>query len=182
MTQQTIEQSTASDLLGRAISNQVKYVPAGSGPAYWGPGDKITFLITGAETGGALFLAEVLVPPGGGNPPHIHQFEDEAFHLLEGTLTVQVGGKTLQASAGDFVYLPRGIVHCFQNAGNVDVKFLVFVTPAGLEKFFEESFYPAADGFSAPPPITEALMARLGAAAARHGLTFFLPESQVASE
>src|SRR5262249_50987750 len=31
--------------------NQFKYVPAGTGPAYWGPGDQVTFLITGAETG-----------------------------------------------------------------------------------------------------------------------------------
>ncbi len=26
--------------------NQVKHVPAGTGPAYCGPGDRITFLIT----------------------------------------------------------------------------------------------------------------------------------------
>ena len=34
----------------------VKYVPAGTGPMYWGPGDKVTFLITGAQmvSGGAV--------------------------------------------------------------------------------------------------------------------------------
>ena len=149
--------------------NQVKYVPAGTGPAYWGPGDQITFLITGAETGGAFFMAEVSVPPGGGPSPHIHRREEETFFLQQGTLTIQVGGKTLHASPGDLVYLPRGIVHSFLNTGNVDAKFLMVATPAGLEEFFEEAFYPAVDG-SAPPLATQALMARLLAAAPKHGL------------
>jgi quercetin dioxygenase-like cupin family protein/catechol 2,3-dioxygenase-like lactoylglutathione lyase family enzyme len=155
--------------------NQFKYVPAGTGPAYWGPGDRITFLITGAETGGAFFMAEVSVPPGGGVPPHVHSREDESFHLLEGTLTIQVGGKTLIASPGDFVHLPRRVVHSFRNTGNVDAKFLLVVSPAGLEKFFEEAFYPAVDRSVAPPPVTGALFARLHAAASQHGLELLPP-------
>jgi len=155
--------------------NQPKYVPAGTGPAYWGPGDQITFLITGDQTGGAFFMAEVSVPPGGGPPPHIHRREEETFYLLEGTLTIQVGGKTLLASPGDCVYLPRQIVHCFKNTGNVDAKFLVVVTPAGLENFFEEAFQPAEDRFAAPPLITEAMLDRLLTAAARHGVEFAPP-------
>jgi len=155
--------------------NQVKYVPAETGPAYWGPGDQITFLITGEETGGAFFMAEVLVPPGGGPPPHIHRHEEETFYLQQGTLTIQVGGETLHASPGDFVYLPRGIMHCFKNTGNEDAKFLVVVTPAGLENFFEEAFYPAEDRSAAPPLITEAMLDRLLTAAARHGLEFAPP-------
>jgi catechol 2,3-dioxygenase-like lactoylglutathione lyase family enzyme len=58
---------------------QPKYVPAGSGPAYWGPGDQITLLLTGEQTGGTFFLAELSVPPGGGPPPHIHRREEETF-------------------------------------------------------------------------------------------------------
>ena len=143
---------TASDSIGRADSDpsaplvngnatvEVEYVPAGTGPAYRSPIDEITFLITGEQTGGAFFMAEVSVPPGGGNPPHIHQREEETFYLQQGTLTIQVGGKTVNASPGDFVCLPRGVVHCFQNTGNVDAKFLVVAAPAGLEKFFEEAF------------------------------------------
>jgi quercetin dioxygenase-like cupin family protein/catechol-2,3-dioxygenase len=157
---------------------QFKYVPAGTGPAYWGPGDQITFLITGAETGGAFFMAEVSVPPAGGPPPHVHYREEESFHVLQGTLTIQAGGKTVTASPGDFVHLPRGMTHSFQNTGSVDAKFLVVVTPAGLEKFFEEAFYPATDRSSAPPLATEALLARLLAAAPRYGLE--LPSAGIA--
>ena len=156
--------------------SQFKYVPSGTSPAYWGPGDQIRFLITGEETGGAFFMAEVSVPPGGGPPPHVHHREDESFHVLQGTLTIQAGGKTLKASPGDFVHLPRGMVHSFQNTGKVDAKFLVVVTPAGLEKFFEEAFNPAADHPAAPPQMTEALLARLLAAAPKHGLELLPPK------
>jgi quercetin dioxygenase-like cupin family protein len=68
--------------------NQAKHVPAGTGTAYWGPGELMIFLITGEETGGAFLMSEISVAPGGGTPPHIHHREDEAFRLLEGTLTI----------------------------------------------------------------------------------------------
>jgi quercetin dioxygenase-like cupin family protein len=166
MTQQIIDRFSASDSIGCTTENQFKYVPAGTGPAYWGPGDQITFLITGEETGGAFFMAEVSVPPGGGTAPHIHQREEESFRLLEGTLTIQVGGKTLNAMPGDFVHVRRGIAHGFRNTGDVNAKFLLVVTPPGLEKFFAESFYPAA---------TEAWMSRLLAAAPKYGLDLVPP-------
>lgn len=155
--------------------NQIRYVPAGTGPAYWGPGDRITFLITGEETGGAFFMAEVLVLPGGGPPPHMHSREDESFWLQEGTLTVHVGGETLHASPGDFVHLPRGIVHSFKNTGNVDAKLLMVATPAGLEKYFAETFYPAVDRSTPPPVKVEAFLARALAAASKAGLTLLPP-------
>ena len=178
---------TAYDSIGHADSNpsapmvneiatsQVKYVPAGTGPAYRSPVDEITFLITGEQTGGAFFMAEVSVPPGGGTPPHIHHREEETSYLQQGTLTVQVGGKTLNASPGDFVYLPRGIVHCFQNTGTVDAKFVLVVTPAGLEKFFAEAFYPVGNRSAEPPPVTEAFLARVLEAGPRHGLELLPP-------
>lgn len=155
--------------------NGVKCVPAGTGPTYWSPGDRVTFLLTGKETNGAFFMAEVIVPPGGGNPPHLHHHEDETFHLLQGSLTVHVDGKTLTASPGDVVHLPRKVVHCFQNTGKEDAKFVMTATPAGMEKFFEEAFYLAADCPVTPPPMTEAFMARLTAAASKAGMEFLPP-------
>jgi hypothetical protein len=51
---------------------------------------------------------------------------------------------------------------------------LVTVTPAGIEKFFEEAFHPAAEGKEAPP-VTPELIARLMAASVRHGQTIVPP-------
>ena len=158
--------------------NPVKYVPAGTGPMYSGPGDKVTFLVTGAQSGGACFILEAMASPGGGPPPHVHRHEEESFYLLEGTLTIQAAGQTFRALPGDFVHIPRGTVHSFRNDGNVDAKALVVVSPAGpagLEKFFEESFYLVTDRSAAPPLVTEELMGRMMAAAAKNGLEIVGP-------
>ena len=158
-------------------SNQGKYVPAGSGQAYWGPGDEVTFLITGEETDGAFFMSELSVPPAGGPPPHIHHREDESFYIREGTLAIRVGERTVNVSSGYFVYVPRGIVHCFKNTGATHAKMLVTFTPAGMEKFFEQGFYPAGDRSVGPPPLTEELLERMLGAAPSFGLEFLPPES-----
>ena len=150
---------------------------AGTGPIYRSPIDEVRFLITGEQTGGAFFMAEVSVRPGGGNPPHIHHREEETFYLQQGTLTIQVGEKTLNASPGDCICLPRGVAHSFQNTGNVDAKFLLVAAPAGLEKFFEEAFYPVEDRSAAMPPMTGEFMARLLAAAPKCDLEFLPPAS-----
>jgi quercetin dioxygenase-like cupin family protein len=182
---------TASDSIGRAADNpsaplvnraasaagerQVQYVPEGTGKVYRSPIDEVTFLITGEQTGGAYFMAQVSVFPGGYNPPHIHHREEESFYMQEGALTIQVGGKTHTASAGDYIRLPRGVAHSFHNTGNVDAKLLLVVAPAGLETFFEEAFYPVEDRSAAMPPMTGEFMARALAAASKCGLEFLPP-------
>jgi quercetin dioxygenase-like cupin family protein len=168
----TLEVETTVDL---RHANLPKHVPAETGTAYWGPGELMTFLLTGEETGGAIFLSELSVAPGGGTPPHIHHREDEAFRLLEGTLTIQVGGDTITASAGDFAFLPRGIAHSFKNTGDRDAKALVLITPAGLEGFFREVFEPAEDRSAVPPSATKEMMGRALAAGPRYGLELLPP-------
>lgn len=155
--------------------NQVRHVSVGTGLAYWGPRELMTFLITGEETNGAFFMADISVWPGGGTPPHIHSREDELFHLLEGMLTIQVGGDTITASAGDFVYLPRGIAHSFKNTGDGCAKAVVLTTPAGLEGFFAEVFEPAANRSATTPPASKELIGRALAAAPRYGLELLAP-------
>jgi quercetin dioxygenase-like cupin family protein len=154
---------------------RVKYVPTNTGAAYWGPGSLMTFIVTGNDTGGAFFLAEMFVPPGGGPPPHIHQREDESFHVLEGTLTVQVGEDTITASPGDFVLLPRGVAHSFKNNGDAPVRGLVLTAPAGLENYFAEVFDPATNRSAAPPPPSKELIAPAMAASHRYGLVLLPP-------
>ena len=154
--------------------NRIHHVPAGSGPVYWGPGDQIRFILTGEQTGGAFFLAEVLVPPGGGPPLHIHDREDETFYVLEGTLTIQVGDRTVCASQGDCAHLPRGVAHCFRNTSEATARMLVTATPAGIEKFFEEALNPAVQD-QEPPLVTPKLIERLMAASAKYGQTVLPP-------
>lgn len=147
-------------------------VPADTGPSFWGPGDRYTFLVTGEQSDGAYFIMEALVPPEGGPPPHIHRREQESFYLLDGTLDIQMGDKVVQASTGDFVHIPCGTVHCFRNSGSSTARMLLIFSPGGIEGFFEETLEPVADRLAAPPANMDAVVARYVEAAPRHGLQF----------
>ena len=142
---------------------------------YLGPGDRYRFLITGAETGGAYFAMEAIVPPGGGPPPHIHRYEDETFYIVEGQCSFLLDQEWITAGAGDFVNVPRGAVHCFQNQGTQATRLILTFTPAGIEKFFEETLQRTLDPAADIPDNVDAVAARYAAAAPRYGLQF-VPE------
>ena len=146
--------------------------PVATGPAYWGPGDHYTFLVTGEESGGAYFAMEALVPPGGGPPPHIHRREDETFYLLEGEIQFRLGDETITAGPGDFVNVPRGTVHNFRNAGSETARMVLTFTPAGMERFFEETLEAAPNAAEGAPDNLDEVAARYVAAALDYGLEF----------
>ena len=146
---------------------------------YCGPGDRVSFLVTGAESHGSCFIVEGTLAPGGGPPPHLHHFEDETFYILEGSATFQAGGQTIHAKPGDFIHIPRGTVHSLKNEGTVPARALVIISPAGatgMQQFFEESFTPTTDRSAPLPLITEELMKRMMAAAARNGMEWVMPK------
>jgi quercetin dioxygenase-like cupin family protein len=157
--------STAGRLFHRSVA---------TGPAFWGPGDHYTFLVTGEESGGAYFAMEALVPPGGGPSPHIHTREDETFYLLEGQVEFLLGEETISAGPGDFVNVPRGTVHRFQNTGTETARLVLTFTPAGIEGWFEETLERAPNEVRPEdvPDNIEEVAARYIAAAPRYGLEF----------
>jgi quercetin dioxygenase-like cupin family protein len=145
---------------------------AGTGPSYWGPGDRYTFLVTGEESGGAYFAMEAFVPPGGGPGPHVHTREDETFYVLEGHVEFLLGEETVVAGPGDFVNVPRRLVHRFRNTGTETARLVLTFTPAGIEGFFEEMLDSAPSGAGDVPDNLEEVAARYAAAAPRYGMTF----------
>ncbi len=154
------------------LSGDLLHRPADGGAMYWGPGDLYRFLVTGEETGGAYFAMEAVVPPGGGPPPHIHRNEDETFYVVEGSCDIRLGDEWVTAGVGDFVNVPRGAVHCFHNAGNAPMRMILTFTPAGIERFFEETLERALDPCAPVPDNIDEVAARYAAAAPRYGLEF----------
>ena len=146
--------------------------PADTGPCYSGPGDRYTFLVTGAQSNGSLFIMEAIIPAGGGPPLHIHHREDESFYLLDGTVEITLGEKKVKATTGDFVQIPRGSVHAFRNTGSTTARMLLLFSPAGMEKYFEEVLEPVQNRSAAIPPVTDALIARMVGAGPKHGIEF----------
>jgi len=158
----------------------VSLVRAGEGPAVWVVGDTYTFKATEQSTGGGFALIEASVPPGSGPPPHLHTREDEAFYLLGGSLEISAGAETTLARAGDFVYLPRGIVHSFRNPGVDAARTLIVITPAGFEGFFREIGVPARPGEQAPPLGPDEI-ARTAEAVGRYGARILAPTGPLTS-
>ena len=68
--------------------------------------------------------------------------------------------------------IPRGMVHAFRNAGSTTARMLLFFSPAGMEKYFEEVLEPVQNRSVPIPPVTDALIARMVDAGPKHGIEF----------
>jgi quercetin dioxygenase-like cupin family protein len=125
----------------------------GEGEALWAFGALATIKSSAETSGGAVAVIEHLAPRGAGSPLHVHSREDEWFYVVEGELTLWVGGETVVAPAGSFVFGPKGIPHTFL-VSSEQARFLLVTEPAGFEKFMREAGEPAAR-LEIPPPATE---------------------------
>ncbi|MGA7858496.1 MAG: cupin domain-containing protein [Terracidiphilus sp.] len=101
-------------------------------------GEPIEILLTGEMTDGRSTTIIQTSPPGGGPPPHSHENEDEVFFVLEGDYEFLQNGEWTKAVPGKAVYGPRGHFHTFRNAGTTEGRMLIFIAPAGLERYFAE--------------------------------------------
>jgi len=59
---------------------------------------------------------------------HIHYQDDEAWHILEGTLTFRFRDKTVEAHAGTTVFVPAGVAHTYYEAAG-PTRYLIIMTP-----------------------------------------------------
>ena len=100
-------------------------------------GGTYTILITGADTAGRYCLIDMLVPPGGGPPPHRHDFE-EMFSVLEGEIEATFRGSKSIVKVGQTINIPANAPHSFKNISNQTARLLCLCSPAGQELFFLE--------------------------------------------
>ena len=77
----------------------------------------------------------MLVPDGGGPPPHRHDFE-EMFTLLDGELEFTFRGETQTVRAGSTVNIPANAPHAFKNRSGKMAHGPVPCSPAGQEELF----------------------------------------------
>ena len=118
-------------------------------------GDTYTILVTGEDTAGKYTLIDMYVPPGGGPPPHRHDFE-EMFTVLDGEVLVTFRGETLVARAGETINVPANAPHSFTNAAATPSRLLCMCAPSGQEEFFTLVGQPVATRTQAPPPLDAA--------------------------
>jgi len=121
-------------------------------------GDTYTILVTGEDTAGKYTLIDMHVPPGGGPPPHRHDFE-EMFTVLDGEIRVTFRGETFIARPGETINVPANAPHAFTNATDTPSRLLCLCAPAGQEEFFKEVGVPVAHRTEAPPALDDAATA-----------------------
>jgi mannose-6-phosphate isomerase-like protein (cupin superfamily) len=98
----------------------------------------ITKKTDGKSTHDAYSLFEYAIPPEtNGPPPHVHTREDESFICLAGRLDVHLGGTDYVLEPGDYLFLPRDVVHTFKNSYKDEARVISVVSPAGLERYYQ---------------------------------------------
>ena len=113
-------------------------LPSREGHAIAAIGLGITMKTDGKSTRDAYSMFEYTVPPEtNGPPPHLHTREDESFICLAGKMDVSLGGEEFTIGHGDFLFLPRDVVHAFRNPYAEETRVISVVSPAGLERYYQ---------------------------------------------
>ncbi len=115
-------------------------------------GDTYTVTVTGEDTNGRFCVIDMHIPPGGGPPPHRHDFE-ETFIVLEGEVEATFRGKKVIARAGDTLNIPANAPHQFHNTSTGPARLLCICSPAGQDNFFEKLGVPVATRTTPPPKL-----------------------------
>ena len=121
-------------------------------------GGAVLFKAEGADGEGTFSLTEVTLPTGfPGHVPHTHERRLDSFYVLEGTLTVRLGDRAIEAGPGSYAVVPPGHVHTFANRSEAPVRMLNLMAPGGFEQYLKEVATAATPG--SPPD--QALMTRV---------------------
>jgi mannose-6-phosphate isomerase-like protein (cupin superfamily) len=98
-----------------------------------------SYLATGASTHGRFGLYRWdMAGPRSGPDPHFHKSITESFYVLSGTVRLYDGQRWVDATAGDFLYVPEGGVHGFRNESGEPASMLILFAPgAPREPYFE---------------------------------------------
>ncbi len=112
-------------------------VPSDAGISYWQPGVKgncITIKISPwniINTNHTVFLHEL--PKSGDVLEHAHDNNEEIFICLDGEGTITIDGINYLFKKHDVAYVAPLSKHKICNTGNVTLKFMVIISPTGLE-------------------------------------------------
>jgi len=116
------------------------YQVASAVPGTHGPTGSFLFVARGSMTRRqfGLFRRD-MKPRAGGPDAHFHRTFSESFYVMSGTVRVYDGKEWAEASAGDFLYVPKGGIHAFRNDSDKPASMLILFAPGfGRERYFIE--------------------------------------------
>jgi quercetin dioxygenase-like cupin family protein len=133
----------------------------------------IDILLPTEQSNDVVGIVELTAPAEWDGPPLHHHDFDEAFYVLEGELTIQLGDELRAAGPGELVFAPRGAIHTLANLTTRQARYLLVCTPGEFTGYFERLKTPnstdatASSSRSYPPTIVvgPTIHERLAAAA-----------------
>lgn len=141
----------------------------------WFLGTRIRIHVSTDDGPDGLSVIESSASQGDSPPMHVHETEDEIFHVLSGELRLRVDDEELCVREGETALAPRNVPHTYRVESD-EARWLVTTGRGDLERFMLELSRPAGGpGLppQAPPSPKEA--DRLVAVAARHGIVIVGP-------
>lgn len=157
--------------MAKVQQSAITRLSPGEGEKLWVLGDQLAFKSDGDRDGVTIFVATI--PPGGGPPPHVHYLQEEVHFVLEGSFSFLSGDTWLDAEAGTFLLIPRGVAHTFRNRGSAPGRLLVTNTlPGAHERWFRHVGVPFTDSATFRPPTEPPDMVDLVSSAAQADIHF----------
>ena len=104
-----------------------------------GSSTTVSYLATGSSTNRQFGLYRWEAQPRTKGPKaHFHKTMSESFFILAGTIRLFNGERWIDAKAGDFLFVPEGGIHGFDNESDEPAAMLLLFAPgAPREGYFE---------------------------------------------
>lgn len=137
----------------------------------------VTIHLSATTNADRISVIEHRAPYGSSPPLHIHQTEDEAFHVLAGEARFVVDGVETDVKAGDTFVALKGVPHTFIVTSQEGAAWLTVTSRGDFETMVRATGRPAEHA-GLPPPVGQpepAQIAVLEAACRAHGIDLIGP-------
>jgi quercetin dioxygenase-like cupin family protein len=151
----------------------VHLIEPGKAPSFWFMGMRGTILSRGGER--EPTTVELVLPPGGVTPLHVHEDDEDSGIVLEGSVKTWCDGELIDIVQGAWVSLPRGRPHAQLVTSGAAARVIAVYSNSHFADFIAEVGMPADRTPPPPgsPPPSE--IARAREIAARHRLQILGP-------
>lgn len=147
-----------------------------SGDWHWFLNTLVRIHVSCDDSADRISYIEHVVRTGESPPLHIHEREDEIFHLLEGEFKFRLNDQEFTRKPGDVVFIPKGTPHTFLSLSPSGGRFFSVTTGEDFERFLR-AMWRRAERAELPLPTapTPGMVEQLGAAAAAHRMPVIGP-------
>ena len=145
--------------------------------ALWFLDTRVEILVASADGQDGLSVLRHRTRPGDSPPLHIHETEDEVFHVLEGRFRFHIDGTDRIVEAGEVIMAPRGVPHTFLVESEGGGAWITVTARGDFERLVRQVARPA-EGDGLPPPHgapSEEEKAAITAACAAHHIAIVGP-------